>query len=50
MGKERNVIPTPAISRRAGLSSGTAVGASLLLGQMAGAASLGGVDDPALKE
>ena len=50
MGKERNVIPTPATSRRAFLSSGTAADASLLLGQMAGAASLDGVDDPALKE
>src|SRR5580692_737566 len=41
------VIPAPAISRRTLLSGGTAVGASLLLGRIAGA---GGVDGPRLKE
>src|ERR1700720_173575 len=47
---KRNVIPTPAIPRRTFLAAGTAVGASVLLGLMAGAASLAGVASPALKE
>jgi hypothetical protein len=47
---ENYVIPMPAISRRAFLTGGTAVGASLLLGQMAGAESFGAVDGPLLKE
>jgi hypothetical protein len=47
---KRNVIPTPVIPRRAFLAGGTAVGASVLLGRIAGAASLAGVDGPALKE
>src|ERR1700722_2675856 len=47
---KRNVIPTPAIPRRTFLAAGTAVGASVLLGRMAGAASLAGVASPALKE
>ena len=47
---KRKVIPTPAIARRAFLAGGTAVGARVLLGRMAGAASLAGVDGPALKE
>ena len=44
------VIPVPAISRRTLLAGGTAVGASLLLGRIAGAESSGGVDGPGLKE
>ena len=42
----RNVIPTAAIPRRTFLAVGTAVGASVLLGRMAGAASLAGVAAP----
>jgi len=44
------VIPVPGISRRTLLAGGTAVGAGLLLGQIAGAESSGGVDGPRLKE
>jgi pimeloyl-ACP methyl ester carboxylesterase len=47
---KRRVISKPAIGRRAFLAGGTAVGASVLLGRMAKAASLAGVDGPALKE
>jgi hypothetical protein len=47
---KREVILTPAIPRRAFLAGGTAVGVSVLLGRMARAASLAGVDGPALKE
>jgi len=47
---EKYVIPVPAISRRTFLAGGTAVGASLLLGQMAEAESSRAVDDPLLKE
>ena len=47
---KRNVIPTSAIARRTFLAAGTAIGASVLLGRMAGAASLAGVASPALKE
>jgi pimeloyl-ACP methyl ester carboxylesterase len=49
---ESSVIPTPpiSISRRTLLARGTAVGASLLLGQMAAAESLGSIAGPLLKE
>jgi pimeloyl-ACP methyl ester carboxylesterase len=47
---KRRVISKPAIGRRAFLAGGTAVGASVLLGRMAKAASLAGVDGPAFKE
>jgi hypothetical protein len=47
---KRKTITTPAIARRTFLAGGTAVGASVLLGRMAKAASLAGVDIPALKE
>jgi pimeloyl-ACP methyl ester carboxylesterase len=43
-------MPPISISRRTLLAGGTAVGASLLLGQMVGAESLGGVGSPLLKE
>src|SRR6202023_2402856 len=46
----RCVIPISTISRRRFLAGGAAVGASLLLGHMAGAASVGGGDGPLLKE
>jgi hypothetical protein len=49
-GNKLYVIPTPVIPRRAFLASGIAAGASVLLGRMAGAASLAGFDGPALKE
>jgi hypothetical protein len=48
--KEKYVIPVPAISRRTFVAGGTAVGASLLLSQMARPESLAGVDAPPLKE
>ena len=48
--RERYVISMPAISRRAFLAGGTAVGASVLLGQMAKAESGGTVDGLPLKE
>src|SRR5580704_2417867 len=48
--REKYVIPIPAISRRTLLAGGTAVGASLLLGRIAGAESSEGVDGPRLKE
>ena len=48
--RERYVISMPAISRRAFLAGGTAVGASILLGQMAKAESGGTVDGLPLKE
>jgi len=48
--KEKYVIPVPAISRRTFFAGGTAVGASLLLSQMARPESLAGVDGPPLKE
>ena len=48
--RERYVISMPAISRRAFLAGGTAVGASILLGQMAKAESGGTVDSLPLKE
>jgi pimeloyl-ACP methyl ester carboxylesterase len=48
--REKYVIPAPAISRRTFFVGGTAVGASLLLGQMARAENLAGVDGPPLKE
>src|SRR3984957_3920902 len=47
---KRKAISKPAIGRRAFLAGGTAVGASVLLGRMAKAASLAGVDDHALME
>src|SRR5580704_12209120 len=47
---KRKAISKPAIDRRAFLAGGTAVGASVLLGRMAKAASLAGVNGPALKE
>src|SRR5580704_12734255 len=47
---KRKAISKPAIPRRTFLAAGTAVGASVLLGRMAGAASLAGVASPALKE
>jgi hypothetical protein len=43
--REKHVSSMPAISRRTFLASGTAAGASLLLGQMAEAESSGGDDD-----
>ena len=46
--REKHVSSMPAISRRTFLASGTAAGASLLLGQMAEAESSGG--DDGLKE
>jgi pimeloyl-ACP methyl ester carboxylesterase len=49
-GKKLYVIPTPVIPRRAFLVRGTALGASVLLGRIAAAASLAGFDGPALKE
>jgi pimeloyl-ACP methyl ester carboxylesterase len=44
------VIRIPAVSRRTFLAGGTAVGASLLLGRIARAESLGGLDELPLKE
>jgi pimeloyl-ACP methyl ester carboxylesterase len=43
-------IPVSAMSRRVFLAGGTAVGASLLLGRMALAENLGGIDGSPLKE
>ena len=42
---EKYVIPERAISRRAALAGGTAASASLLLGRMAKAESLGGAEE-----
>jgi len=49
-GNTKYVIPMSAISRRTFLAGGTAVGASLLLGQTAKAESAGAVHSAALKE
>ena len=48
--KAKRAFPMPAISRRACIAGGAAIGAGVLPGQQALAKGFGGVDGPSLKE